>query len=719
VTALVGKTALEETFGRYRLLDRLGEGGMAEVFKAKSFGVEGFEKILCIKRILPALSEHDRFVELFVHEAKLAVRLSHANIVQVFDLGRVEHADGTAPSYFIAMEYVPGLDLSTLLTRCARGKIPIPCAMAAFLAAEIAKALDHAHRRRDEQSRPLGIVHRDISPQNVLVSWEGEVKVTDFGIAKARDSISDDAEDQGPGRIRGKLAYMSPEQSRAGALDGRSDLFSLGVVLYEILAGSHPFRAPMAAETLRRIQSSEYPPLSLLRPDVPESLIAIVDRLLAKMPDDRFEDAAKLHEALLGYFYASGERFSGSALAELLAPLQSHAALGELEPSDVFNAESTGTNERTPVEIPHPNPSRSGSLAMVDVHEGPSAALGCERREVTVLVLDVSHREACAAAKERARDLLARHGARTHEEQEASQIVAIFGLGDADGRDSEAAIRAALAIMRAGAISISAGVHVAPILIDAEGAPVRDERLSALIRHAQALARATEDRVAVSLTVSRIVRSTFASEPLPVTGQALAQPACVVTTARPAAALYGRFVGRQDELRRLGTILAQATRRRAQLVTIHGDKGVGKSSLLHEMGRRLRMGQHDVGYYVATCPKNGAEAPWSALTAMLAVLCGVEAGDDEPRIVGVLPRLRALGLQSDECSLLLSQLGATTSLAMDRAAGNEGALGGPAPLLCLGRRAEHGRRDTRSDRRHSEPFDDVHIPSRGLSLRDA
>ena len=163
----------DPAFGRYRLLERLGEGGMAEVYKAKSFGVEGFEKVLVIKRILPKLAEHSKFVDMFVHEAKLAVRLSHANVVQVFDLGRVDHPGGEPTSYFIAMEYVPGLDLATLLARCRRQKISVPLGMAAFITAEVAKALDHAHRRRGEQSRPLGIVHRDISPQNILLSWEG------------------------------------------------------------------------------------------------------------------------------------------------------------------------------------------------------------------------------------------------------------------------------------------------------------------------------------------------------------------------------------------------------------------------------------------------------------------------------------------------------------------------------------------------------------------
>ena len=172
-----------QAFGRYQLLEHLGRGGMADVYKAKSFGVEGFEKVLVIKRIVADLALHDEFVDMFVQEAKLAVRLSHANIVQVFDLGRIELGVDEAPGYFIAMEYVDGVDLATVLKQLRRDEQPVPLGLAVFVAAEIAKALDHAHRRRGDGGHALGIVHRDISPHIVMLSWDVDVKVTDFGIA--------------------------------------------------------------------------------------------------------------------------------------------------------------------------------------------------------------------------------------------------------------------------------------------------------------------------------------------------------------------------------------------------------------------------------------------------------------------------------------------------------------------------------------------------------
>lgn len=659
---------LEQTFGRYRLIERIGEGGMAEVWKAKSFGVEGFEKVLVLKRILPELASLPKFVDMFVHEAKLAVRLSHANIVQVFDLGRVDRPPDPT-SYFIAMEYVAGLDLASLLRQIRRAKIAMPHALAVFIASEVAKGLDHAHRRLDESGRPLGVVHRDISPQNILLSWDGEVKVTDFGIAKARDSISGSGDtDPSAGRVRGKLSYMSPEQARSGTIDGRSDLFSLGTVLYEMLAGQNPFRAPTLFETIRRLTAIELPPLVLARPDTPEALVAIVGRLLTAEPGDRFPDAGRLHEELLGYVWSSGQRSGANDLAAFLERFRDARSQDEIEAGALMD-EQTSANDRTPVEVPQPNSVQGAPAAVASTREPASRALPTdigERREVTSLVVSFASSEArkkggAASAIARAREVLKRYGALVVE-QDAPQIAAIFGLGDADGQDTDAAARAAIVILRArGGATASAGLHVGRILVDASGSPINDERLTSLLSVAQSLARATDDRVAASPLAARILRSTFGTEELPDGGRISAEGGRVITSLRPPLDVGSRFVGRAAELRQLGSLLAAATKREAQIVVIRGDNGIGKSRLIAETERRLSKGNYNVGFYAASCPRDGALVPWSGMTAMLQVLCGIQEGDDEERIRKVLPRLRALGLHEEAASAVIGQLGAKSS----------------------------------------------------------
>lgn len=300
---------------------------MAEVFKAKSFGVEGFEKTLVVKRILPELAKSREFVDTFVHEAKLVVKLSHANIVQVFDFGVALRTDGLGPdpssSYYMATEFVNGFDLATVLARCRRRRVDLPIDMCVFTTAEVAKGLDHAHRRRDEQMRPLGIVHRDISPRNILLSLEGEVKVTDFGMAKARGALDWPIDEGTPHRtLQGKSAYMSPEQAMGLPVDASSDLFSLGVVLYECIAGVNPFDAPTTLETLRRVEACEYTAVELLRSDVPGDLATILMQAMAKDPELRFASAGRMYEALLAVLYAHGRRYSARDLSEFLVCLQ-------------------------------------------------------------------------------------------------------------------------------------------------------------------------------------------------------------------------------------------------------------------------------------------------------------------------------------------------------------------------------------------------------------
>ncbi|MCB9759164.1 MAG: serine/threonine protein kinase [Alphaproteobacteria bacterium] len=298
--------AQPEVFGQYHLLEKIATGGMAEVFRARSYGMAGFEKILVIKRILEHLSKDREFVALFIDEARIAVSLIHVNIVQVFELGEV------SGSYYMAMEYVHGLDLARLVSR-ARKIGPFPVPLACFIIAEALKALQFAHERTDEDGHPLNIVHCDISPQNILISFSGEVKITDFGISRASFQAKELHE-----VIRGKYAYMSPEQVEGRKLDGRSDLFSLGIVFYEILTGRRLFKARSRDETLTRVKMAEVPSPRGFRPEISDDLEGFLLRALSRLPEHRFASAAEMLDALSAIVVREGHRATNNDLANYL-----------------------------------------------------------------------------------------------------------------------------------------------------------------------------------------------------------------------------------------------------------------------------------------------------------------------------------------------------------------------------------------------------------------
>jgi serine/threonine protein kinase len=281
----------DDVYGPYRLLDRVAVGGMAEVFKAKRSGVEGFEKIVAVKRILPHLSDNKEFVDMFVNEAKMVAGLTHPNIVQIFDLGKIDK------SYYIAMEYVHGRDLRTIMRRAKEKGPKIPLELGLRIVSNVCSALEYAHRKRDDRGRSMQIVHRDVSPQNILISFEGEVKLTDFGIAKAATKAS--TTDRGA--LRGKLLYMSPEQAWGKAIDCRSDLFSLGIVLYEMVTDQKPFLAPGGGSEmsiLEMVRQCHVAPPRSVNPHVPEALDKLLRRALDREPSRRFQDAAEMGRGL-------------------------------------------------------------------------------------------------------------------------------------------------------------------------------------------------------------------------------------------------------------------------------------------------------------------------------------------------------------------------------------------------------------------------------------
>ncbi|HEY0993448.1 MAG TPA: serine/threonine-protein kinase, partial [Kofleriaceae bacterium] len=281
---------------------------MAEVFKAKSYGVEGFEKIIAIKRILPTMGEDRDFIKMFIDEAKIAGQLAHANICQIFELGRI---DG---SHFIAMEYIWGKDLLQIQNRLRKIKQPMPIAMACFTIAKVLEGLDYAHRKRDPLGRPLEIVHRDCSPQNVLVSYEGEVKVIDFGIAKATSRNSRTM----AGVLKGKFGYMSPEQVRGLPLDRRSDIFALGTMLYECLTGDRLFQGETDFSTLEKVRNVDIRPPRELNPNIPQAVEDVILKALAKDVEDRYQWCSEMLADLQAFLMAQDVVFTAKSLSSWL-----------------------------------------------------------------------------------------------------------------------------------------------------------------------------------------------------------------------------------------------------------------------------------------------------------------------------------------------------------------------------------------------------------------
>ena len=300
-------------FGKYYLLDRVAVGGMAEVYRAKTFFLEGSERIVALKRMLPMVSADKELVSMFIDEAKLAIQLKHPNICQVFDWGKVED------SYYLAMEYVSGCDLRAVFQRCRQQNIDglstMPMAQACFVVMKLCEGLDYAHNKKDPLGQDLGLVHRDVSPPNIMLSYEGEVKLIDFGIAKVHTERQAQTE---AGVLKGKFAYMSPEQVRGEVLDRRSDIFSVGIVLYELLTGERLFPVDNELSSLEKIRNVEILPPSSYNRRIPEELERIVMRALSREPAERYQTAMELHGELQQFMYTAGEFYSRKELSAWL-----------------------------------------------------------------------------------------------------------------------------------------------------------------------------------------------------------------------------------------------------------------------------------------------------------------------------------------------------------------------------------------------------------------
>src|SRR5882724_11897834 len=283
---------------------------MADVYKGRVTGPQGFERTFVVKRILPHLSDDATFIKMFVEEAKLSARLAHPNIVQIFELGSVEG------EYFISMEYIRGRDLADTMRAIWKTTGPPRPELVAYIGREACRALSYAHSLADERGRPLGMIHRDVSPSNIMMSYEGAVKLLDFGIAKA---LGEAPETTKSGTMKGKYAYMAPEQTEGDDVDHRIDIFSCGIVLHEVLTGRRLFKGQNDVLTIERVRRCDVPPPSQQNPMVSPELDAIVLRALARDRDQRWATAAEMADALDDVVHAS--RFQPGHLAQLLHEL--------------------------------------------------------------------------------------------------------------------------------------------------------------------------------------------------------------------------------------------------------------------------------------------------------------------------------------------------------------------------------------------------------------
>lgn len=333
-----------QTFGRYVLLEKIGTGGMAEIFRAKTFGAAGFEKEYAIKLILPSLVDDKEFVEMFINEAKIAVSLYHANIVQVFDLGQI---DG---QYYIAMEFVHGKDLLDVLARCADMEIQIPLNIVLFIMMEMLKGLDFAHRAKDAFGEELNIVHRDISPSNILLSYTGDVKVGDFGVAKA--AIQRTMTESGT--LKGKVGYMSPEQVMGSRIDARSDVFSAGIVLYEALGMTRLFAGGSDLDVMLRVRDADIDKHMRQLEPIPSELRAIVTRALARHREERYQTAGELYQGLMDFCFRYGIKVASSDLSSFVRRLFSAEIEREKarRVADRHAAVLVSNNPAKPPEVP-------------------------------------------------------------------------------------------------------------------------------------------------------------------------------------------------------------------------------------------------------------------------------------------------------------------------------------------------------------------------------
>lgn len=657
------------TFGPYQLLERIAVGGMAEVYLARSFGVEGFEKKLVIKKIIPDLAANPRFVSMFVHEAKLSVALNHPNVVQVFDL------DKAGDDLYMAMEYIHGRDLTQVLRELRRTGQRMPMGLAARIAANVARGLAYAHARTAPDGRPLHIVHRDVSPHNIMIGFEGDVKLVDFGIARLVGETDSSATGRPGG---GKFAYMSPEQAAGQPLDHRSDVFSLGVVLFEMLAGRRLFADGDPDEKLRAVVECIVPDVRIFNAEVPDGLVKVLERCLVRHPDGRYADAGAMEEDLRAWLFESGSRQDlGPWVRALFADsLQGDPGAADLERlAEDLHAMHTGVD-------PEPEPSHSNSdhstHSQSDERSARSLPLGRgERKHVVVLVAEVNGLTEVSARAETeeigrlhyrmlrmVRRLIDRMGG-VAERFDDDTLFVFFGLPAAHGDDVDRALscasefhKLAQRLRRRGiAIEFSIGVHIGELNVSRRVGKhfrftARGDTLKTCVRLAYA---ADPGSTLASDRVAALAGDRFAFDRGPEMrrkGTRGTRSSFVLggLRRRGPRGPSGRWIRRADELEILRDAIASLREGRGERIAVRGGPGTGKTRFLREL-RDLAQ-RRGIPIFHGRALPFGADRPLAAYRDLVNDILGIE-GDTPPKEIRErLQRLAELYLDPNDIGII-------------------------------------------------------------------
>jgi eukaryotic-like serine/threonine-protein kinase len=707
-------------FDKYELIERIGKGGMAEVYLAKSHGAEGLEKQIVIKRVLPELSSNARFVEMFIAEAKIAMGLNHPNIVQIYDFGRVED------DFYLAMEYVEGWDLGQLLGASARRGEPWSLGEALVVALDVAKGLDYAHRRTDGWGERLGLVHCDISPQNILVSREGTAKIVDFGIARAA------SEEEQQGVVKGKYSYMSPEQASGKPLDARSDLFSLGVVLFELVCGRMLFKQGSAEETLSLVKSGVVPDIASLRADVPPGLERLLYRTLARDPGERPQTARELQQELMRELMGLGGLHDAYTVAEQVSALEPwltvRPGMGGAQVSSA--PEAAGVAEGAPrTSVIRTAPIRTTGPARTEVAglvtpvtpalqtplvgtNAPSVVFQArERKEVVLLAGELQGLLGLRAKIGQDRwlqvfqeytrmvDSIAfKSDGVVHRVGETSFLL-LLGVPISSENDAERGARMAMDLQDAMAginlsldqpLQLAIGLAIGEVLLEQE-VEAGQRRYSwsffgSSHEFVERLARAGLGKeILIGGQVWRRVRRDFDCEEidpvrLPAEGTAqawrLVGPRSQRDRVQDVRRAYHAFYGRELALKALRGAYREAVMEgSARALVITGEQGVGKSTLLEEFARGLD--PRNVRVLRGVASPFDREVPLGGMGALLAELLRLGSPDDLRQVRATLEtRIQALfpEVEESERELLLHSIGGIFSIRFPGSAFEE--LGG-------------------------------------------